>query len=84
MDSCVNLGVTYFKGDGGQKDHALATKYFSEACEKSDEPLACSNLAYQYEKGWGVAKDKKRARELYEKACKLGRFDACEHLKTMR
>ena len=84
VDSCVNLGVMYFKGDGGQKDHALAAKYFSEACEKSDEPLACSNLAYQYEKGWGVAKDKKRARELYEKACKLGRFDACEHLKAMR
>ena len=33
---------------------------------------------------WGVTKDKKRARELYEKACKLGRFDACEHLKAMR
>ncbi len=67
----VNLGVSYYYGNGVDVDYAKALHYYQLAAAKGNI-YGQYNLAVALEYGKGIAKDKEKAISFYEKAARKG------------
>ena len=79
LAACVNLGVMYRRGYGGEPDAHKAAALYEGACRKGNR-RACSNLGFLYSEGEGVQKDTKRGANLFQLACDLGDAEGCRNL----
>lgn len=66
-DVYCNLGVSYFYGNGVEKDEEKAVHYYQLAAAKG-HPFGQYNYAVALEQGNGVAKDMDKAIHFYQKA----------------
>lgn len=66
-----NLGVYYFRGEGGPADFAQAARWFQKAAE-AGVVESQYNLGLLYQSGSGVAKDLSQARRWFQKATEQG------------
>jgi len=77
--NCVELGESYYEGDGVARDPTRAAKYYEQACE-GGYARGCNNLGFLYARGEGVGQDQGRAAELYQQACNNGWASGCYNL----
>jgi TPR repeat protein len=80
--SCTDLGLMYYNGQGVTKDLNRAADLYKRACDAGGAP-ACTNLGWMYARGEGVPKDTSRAADLFKRACDAGGGLGCTHLGTM-
>lgn len=66
-----NLGVSYLRGRGTQRNDQMAFYWFQKAADQ-DHAIALANLAFCYRNGRGVSADPYRALALYRKAADQG------------
>ena len=50
MNSCHNLAVLYFEGDGVKKNNKIALQLFRKACQNGNQ-RSCEAIKYLNEKG---------------------------------
>ncbi len=67
VDAIYLLGMTYYSGNGVQKDPGQAKEWFEKAAAEGDTK-AMRNLAEMYTFGDGVKKDPAKAQEWLRKA----------------
>ena len=67
VDAMYLLGMTYYSGDGVQKDPGQAKEWFEKAAAEGNSK-AMRNLAEMYTAGDGVEKDPAKAKEWLRKA----------------
>ena len=78
-ESCYNLGLMYYNGNGVHKDYAKVAELWKKACDMQ-EATACNNLGALYYDGKGVSQDIAKAVELFKKACDMQEANACFNL----
>ena len=76
------LGLCYQKGQGVEKNPAIAVDLYKKAAEKNNK-AAFYYLGLCYEKGIGVEKDLSQARNYLKKAAELGHSSAATKLDSM-
>lgn len=81
-DEQFRLGVSYIRGEDGQKDFQRAAYWFQKAAVSGHAPSQF-NLAMLYEYGHGVNRDLTAAVAWYEKAAQLGYEKAKERLNQI-
>jgi TPR repeat protein len=69
MDAQYNLGIMFYHGEGVERDHEEALKWFHLAAEQND-PEAQYNLGFMYGRGEGAAKNHRMSMEWFSE----GRF----------
>ena len=80
----TNLGVSYYVGDGVEKNEEEAVKWF-ELAAAQDEPTALSNLGLCHAQGVGVPRaDRIRACEFLARAAEQGHPGASASLDELR
>ncbi|KAI9336181.1 hypothetical protein BDR26DRAFT_983839, partial [Obelidium mucronatum] len=67
----INLGDSYYHGQGVVQDYTKAVELYTLAANKGDAEGQC-NLAYMYNNGKGMAQDCSKAVELYTLASNQG------------
>lgn len=82
VDAQYNLGIMYYHGDGIQKNHDEALKWFHLSAEQGDAE-AQYNLGFMYGRGEGTAKDHRTSMEWFQKASSQGHEGAREILEKM-
>lgn len=76
MLSCIELGISYYTGEGANKDIKKAQKLFKKAC-KNGVSRGCGYLGYIYLRGGdGVKIDKRKAMLAFSKGCDMSEHDA--------
>ena len=78
-NSCLDLGVMYYSGDGVPGDLRKAGELFEKSCNLGIG-LGCYNRGINYFFGNGVPIDIKKANYFFEKGCSLSYGDACRNL----
>jgi hypothetical protein len=73
--ACNAMGVIFEYGRQGTPDGAIASGFYSRACETNYAP-ACTNLAWLYSLGRGVPRDPQQAMVLFTRAFDSSRL-AC-------
>jgi TPR repeat protein len=76
LDRCADLGESYLRGMGVQRDTNKGVEVLRKACNL-DGAKACSILSQAYSLGEGVAKDITQANQLQGKACEDGDEESC-------
>lgn len=79
-ESCYNLGLMYYKGEGVRQDYYKAAKLYKKACDMKYGD-ACNNLGVLYGKGLGVRQNLSTAKHYFGKACDLGNQVGCDNYK---
>ncbi|HOS96257.1 MAG TPA: tetratricopeptide repeat protein [Deltaproteobacteria bacterium] len=82
VDAQYNLGIMYYHGDGVEKDHHEALKWFHLSAEQGDAD-AQFNLGFMYGRGEGAAKDHRSSMEWFQKAASQGHAGARDILEKM-
>lgn len=82
MDAQYNLGIMYYHGEGVDRDHEQALKWFHLAAEQND-PEAQYNLGFMYGRGEGAKKNHRMSMEWFQKAASQGHSGAREILEKM-
>ena len=82
IDAQYDLGIRYYSGDGVEKDHAKAIKWFSMAAEQ-DDAQAQFNLGIMYGRGEGVGKDINTSMQWLKKAAEQGHAEAVKMLSKI-
>lgn len=77
-----NLGVYYFRGEGGGQDLPTAVKWFEKAAA-AGVVESQYNLGLIYESGSGAPKDLERARMWFQRAADRGDADARQALAKL-
>ena len=75
----VNLGRSYYNGEGVSQDYAEAVKWFRRAAEQGDAE-AQNNLGLAYSRGEGVPEDKTEAAKWFRRAAEQGHAQAQTNL----
>ena len=70
-ESCFELGLAYYDGDGVPEDKAQSVAYFKAACDVGSG-TACFNVGLSYAKGEGVDKDEVAAATCFYLGCEGG------------
>lgn len=78
-DVYSNLGVSYYYGNGVERDYKKAVSYYQRAAAMN-HPFGMYNLAVACEYGNGTPKDKGKAVEFYRKAAEKGVNQAIDAL----
>ena len=82
VDAQYNIGTMYYHGEGVERDHDQALKWFHLAAEQSDAE-AQFNLGFMYGKGEGTPKNHRASMEWFHKAASQGHSRAHEILEKM-
>ncbi|HEY9159550.1 MAG TPA: tetratricopeptide repeat protein [Desulfomonilia bacterium] len=82
VDAQYDLGIRYYSGDGVEKDHAKAVKWFTMAAEQ-DDAQAQFNLGIMYGRGEGAGKDINTSMQWLRKAAEQGHAEAVSMLSKM-
>jgi TPR repeat protein len=72
----------YVRGQGVQKDHKLAVKWYRKSAEQGNSP-AQSNLGLKYREGLGVPKDYELAFKWFRESAEQGDASAQRNLALM-
>ena len=81
-NSCFNLGLSYYVGQGVRQDFAKARHYSEKGC-KLNIGEACNNLGFLYGEGKGVRQNNSTAKKYFGKACDLGNQMGCDNYKIL-
>lgn len=81
-NSCFNLGLSYYEGQGVRQDFAKARHYSEKGC-KLNIGEACNNLGFLYGEGKGVRQNNSTAKKYFGKACDLGNQMGCDNYKML-
>jgi len=73
------LGVSYYYGEGIEKDDKMAVKWYRRAAAHQDDK-ALYNLGLCYKEGDGVIRSKRWALYYFTKADKFGHKKAKKHI----
>ncbi len=77
MQSCIELGMLYYNGEGVDKDVRKSKKLFTKAC-KGRVSRACYYLGYVFLRGGeGIDKNNKKAMLAFGRACNIGSERSC-------
>ncbi len=82
VDAQYDLGIRYYSGDGVDKDHAKAVKWFTMAAEQ-DDAQAQFNLGIMFGRGEGAGKDINTSMQWLKKAAEQGHAEAVNMLSKM-
>ena len=82
-EALLNLGVSYYYGNGVKQDYKKAVSFYSRAAEKK-HPIGIYNLAVAFENGNGIQRNIDKAIELYHEAANLGVAMAIEALNRLK
>jgi TPR repeat protein len=82
MDAQYNLGIMYYHGEGVEKDHDEALKWFHLAAEQNDAE-AQYNLGFMYGRGEGGPKNHRLSMEWFQRSAAQGHAGAREILEKM-
>jgi TPR repeat protein len=82
VDAQYDLGIRYYSGDGVEKDHAKAVKWFTMAAEH-DDAQAQFNLGIMYGRGEGADKNINTSMQWLKKAAEQGHAEAVNMLSKM-
>jgi TPR repeat protein len=80
--ACNNLGVSYQRGYGTERDDAVALTIFERTC-RAGSAEACNNQAAMLEQRWGAGPDIAPIRGLYLQACTQGSALGCSNLGAL-
>jgi TPR repeat protein len=80
--ACNNLGVSYERGYGTERDGSRALALFERAC-RSGSAEACNNQAALLERVSDVGSAIEPIRELYRRACTQGSGLGCSNLGAL-
>ncbi|MCC6283273.1 MAG: toll/interleukin-1 receptor domain-containing protein [Saprospiraceae bacterium] len=82
LNSFVNMGLMYEKGQGVTQDYNEAVKWYRKAAEQGNADGE-NGLGVMYEQGYGVTKDLPTAVQWYRKAAAQGNESAKSNLKRL-
>jgi len=74
--ACYELGRSYSKGEGGDRDRTTGAKYFRYACDQG-HMRACEDRGDLLNAGRGILRDDHDALAMYTRACEAGVAMAC-------
>lgn len=77
MQSCVDLGMLYYTGEGVKQDIKKSQKLFKKAC-KNRVARGCYYLGFGFLRGGeGIKKSKRKAMLAFGRACNFGSERSC-------
>jgi len=77
MQSCVDLGMLYYNGNGVDKDIKKSQRLFKKAC-KNRVARGCYYLGYTFLRGGdGIEKSNRKAMLAFGRACNIGSERSC-------
>ena len=82
LTGCEDLGGTFLKQTGVERNAAAAVTAFAKACD-GGLATSCSNAGLMYYSGDGLPADKSKGLAYLERACKLGHPNACQWRKEV-
>lgn len=82
VTACNNLGVSYERGYGTERDPGVAMALFDHAC-RAGSGDACNNQGALLERGWVAGEDIGPVHERYERACTRGSALGCSNLGAL-
>ena len=78
MQSCVDLGMLYYTGDGIKKDLKKSKRLFQKTC-KNRVARGCYYLGFTFLRGGeGIKKSERKAKLAFGRACNIGSRRACD------
>jgi len=84
MQSCVELGMLYYTGEGVKKDIKKSQKLFKKAC-KGRVSRGCYYLGFTFMRGGeGIEKSKRKAMLAFGRACNIGSERSCVQYRMLR
>ena len=84
MQSCIELGMLYYTGEGVKKNMKKSQKLFKKAC-KNRVSRGCYYLGYGFLRGGeGIEKNKRKAMLAFARGCNLGSERSCIQFRILR
>ncbi len=84
MQSCIELGILYYTGEGVKQDLKKSQKLFKKAC-KNRVARGCYYLGFGFLRGGeGIEKSKRKAMLAFGRACNIGSERSCIQFRILR
>ena len=84
MQSCIELGMLYYTGDGIKQNIKKSQKLFKKAC-KNRVSRGCHYLGYGFLRGGeGIEKSKRKAMLAFARGCNMGNELSCAQFRMLR
>ena len=84
MQSCIELGMLYYTGEGIKKDLKKSQKLFKKAC-KNRVSRGCYYLGFGFLRGGeGIEKSKRKAMLAFGRGCNIGSERSCVQYRILR
>ena len=84
MQSCIELGILYYTGEGVKKDMKKSQKLFKKAC-KNRVSRGCYYLGFGFLRGGeNIEKSKRKAMLSFGRGCNIGSERSCVQFRILR